>query len=450
MGSQVTTTSRTVGRRRRALLAASAALTALALLGACSTGSPSGDQPSATNDPATTTATPGGTDPVTPSGSRTSPVQDGAPLATITTSPSGRSVNPTKPVTVSVADGTLTSVTMRNDAGKPVTGALSSDGTSWQATEVLGYGKTYTITAHAVNASGTPSKKTSHFTTLTPANQTMPYIDDLYGAGIKNNGTYGVAMVINVVFDEQITHKAAAEKALKVTTTPHVDGSWYWTDNSHAHWRPEHYYQPGTQVTVDAGVYGVEVGRGLYGQSDVSRTFTIGREQKSVVYDTAPKSVNKVKVYRSGKLVRKMNTSMGEHTGVTINGNYINFYTLDGTYTVLGFENPASMCSDSYGLPADSPDGYACEDIPWATKISTDGIYLHELDTTIWAQNSGEDVSHGCLNLDYANAHWFYTHSLVGDPVVIHGAKGAPKLGLWQGGDWSVPWNKWLKGSALS
>jgi hypothetical protein len=38
---------------------------------------------------------------------------------------------------------------------------------------------------------------------------------------------------------------------------------------------------------------------------------------------------------------------------------------------------------------------------------------------------------------------------MIGDPVVIHGAKGAPKLQVWQGGDWSVPWKQWLAGSAL-
>ena len=47
------------------------------------------------------------------------------------------------------------------------------------------------------------------------------------------------------------------------------------------------------------------------------------------------------------------------------------------------------MCSASYGLPANAPGGYGCEDIPWSTKISTDGIYLHELDTTVWAQDNG-------------------------------------------------------------
>jgi lipoprotein-anchoring transpeptidase ErfK/SrfK len=107
------------------------------------------------------------------------------------------------------------------------------------------------------------------------------------------------------------------------------------------------------------------------------------------------------------------------------------------------------MCSDSYGLPANAPGGYACEKIYNATKISIDGIYLHELTTTIWAQDSGQDVSHGCLNLNTPNSRWYFNHSMIGDPVEIHGAKGAPEIQVWQGGDWSVPWKQWLKGSAL-
>jgi lipoprotein-anchoring transpeptidase ErfK/SrfK len=340
---------------------------------------------------------------------------------------------------------------MTNPSGKKVTGAIATDGSSWSNTEDLGYDKTYKITATAVNKDGKPVTRHAKVTTVTPSNFTMPYINDLYGAKITNGGKYGVAMVVSVNFDENITDKAAAEKALHVTTSPEVEGAWTWYDDHTVHWRPKQYYPSGTKVTVAADVYGVRVGDGLYGQADAKTTFTIGRKQTTIAYDTAPKSVNKVKVYdAAGKVIRTMNTSMGTHSGTNVKGNYINFYTLDGTYTVLGFENPASMCSDSYGLPANAPGGYACEKIPWATKISTDGIYLHELDTTQWAQNSGQDVSHGCLNLNQANAQWFFQHSLVGDPVTIHGAKGAPKIALWQGGDWSVPWSQWIKGSALS
>jgi lipoprotein-anchoring transpeptidase ErfK/SrfK len=140
---------------------------------------------------------------------------------------------------------------------------------------------------------------------------------------------------------------------------------------------------------------------------------------------------------------------MGKHSGEEVNGQWINFYTLNGTYTVLAHEQPAKMCSASYGLPANAPGGYGCEDIYNATKISVDGIYLHELTTTIWAQDNGYDVSHGCLNLNTANSWWYYTHSTIGDPVEIHAAKGAPTLQEWEGGDWTIPWATWVKGSAL-
>lgn len=380
----------------------------------------------------------------------TSSSKPAAPPVQFTASSDGKTISPATPVTIGVANGTLTSVTMLNPAGRKVTGALSADATSWHNTEDLGYGKTYRITAVARNADGVLATKKTTVTTVSPDNLTLPYIDDLYGAAIESGGTYGVAMVVNVAFDEQIPDKAAAERALQVTTTPHVVGSWYWVDSSHAHWRPQTYYPAGTKVTVTAKVYGKNLGDGLYGQSDVSVSFKIGRKQLTEAYDTAPAAVNKVKVYDgAGHLLRSMNTSMGKHGGEYTNGKYINFYTLSGTYTVLGHENPAKMCSDTYGLPADAPGGYPCENIPYGTKISTDGIYLHELDTTTWAQDHGADVSHGCLNLNQANARWFFTHSLVGDPVVIHGAKGAPRLQVWQGGDWTLSWSQWQQGSAL-
>ncbi len=373
-----------------------------------------------------------------------------APAAQITTAPSAGRISPVQPVQVTIAHGKLTSVVMSNPAGKHVTGELATDGSSWHNTEDLGYSKTYTVTATGVGDDGQPVTQTSKVSTVTPNNQTMPYLQRIGGYPLNSGGTYGVAIVPVVHFDEPIPNKAAAEKQLQVTTTPHVDGSWYWADNQNAHYRPENYWPSGTKVTISAKVYGKNLGHGLYGQSDVSKSFTIGRKQVTIAYDTAPKSVNKIRVYNAaGHVIRTMNTSMGEHRGETINGSYINFYTLDGTYTVLGHENPASMCSDSYGLPANAPGGYPCEKIPYATKVSIDGIYLHELDTTIWAQNNGADVSHGCLNMNYANASWFFNHSLVGDPVVIHGAKGAPKLQVWQGGDWSVPWSTWTAGSAL-
>jgi lipoprotein-anchoring transpeptidase ErfK/SrfK len=362
--------------------------------------------------------------------------------AVITTTPSTGHISPSKPVTVAIANGKLTSVTMVNPAGKHVEGQLSPDGTTWRNTEDLGYSKTYRITATGTSDQGTPITKTSTVTTLTPSNMTMPYINDIYGANIKNGGTYGVGMVVRVHFDEPVNH-ADAERALHVTTTPSVTGGWYWDDDQNVYWRPEQYYATGTKVTVSAKVYGVKVGKGLYGQADQSVSFKIGAKHISI----ADAKTHHVKVYFDDKLVKNMPTSMGQGGTVQGTNGPIYLWTMPGTYTVLGFENPAIMSSDSYGLPANSPLGYAPEKVYWSTKISTDGIYLHELDTTVWAQGH-QNVSHGCLNLNYTNAHWFYTHAQVGDIVkVVH--SGGPHIQFWQGGEWDVPWSTWLKGSAL-
>lgn len=378
---------------------------------------------------------------------------DGPALAVISAEPAGKSVSPKTPVVVSVTNGTFTSVVVTNPAGKKVTGALSTDKRIWTSTEDLGYSKTYTVAATAANAAGVPATKHSSFTTLTPSNMTMPYLQRTGGYALKNGATYGVGIVPVVHFDEHIPNRAAAEKALHVTTTPHIDGSWYWVDDQNVHWRPKTrpgaYWPSGTKVTISADVYGVDVGGGMYGQADQSISFTIGAKHVTIADDNAPKAVNKVRVYFDDKLVRTMNTSMGKHTGITVNGKYIDFHTMEGVYTVLDHENPAIMSSASYGLPASSPHGYGPEKIYWSTKISTDGIYLHELDTTVWEQDNGRDVSHGCLNLNHANAVWFYQHSQIGDVVQIRHT-GGPTIAVWQNGDWSVPWNTWAAGSALS
>ena len=215
------------------------------------------------------------------------------------------------------------------------------------------------------------------------------------------------------------------------------------------HFRPQHYWPSGTKVTVTAKVYGQNMGNGLYGQADVSRSFTIGRKQVTVAYDTAPKSVNKVRVYNAaGHVIRTMNTSMGKHSGEEVNGTWINFYTLDGTYTVLAHEQPANSARTPTACPptrrAATSARRSTTPPRSASTASTCTNYQHDL-----GQDNGYDVSHGCLNLNTPNSLWYFNHSMIGDPVEIHGAKGAPRLDIWQGGDWTIPWKQWQAGSAL-
>ncbi|SCX29771.1 L,D-transpeptidase [Mycolicibacterium fluoranthenivorans] len=354
-----------------------------------------------------------------------------------------RDVDPLAPVTVTASAGTLVDVVMVNELGKRIDGVLTPDGTVWKPAVPLGYGRSYTVTATGVGANGMARREVSTFSTLVPGNQTRVSLRTTGAAPLREGQRYGVGTVVVAHFDEPITDRAAAERALVVTTTPPVSGAWHWVDDQNAHWRPPQYFSPGTTVTVAADIYGRAVGAGLYGQEDARVTFTIGDAHVSIADD----ATKQVSVYRNGELVRTMPTSMGMGGSETVNGQTISFWTQRGVYTVLDKANPVIMDSSTFGLPINSRLGYR-ETISWATRISTDGVYLHQLDSTVWAQGN-TNVSHGCLNLSGDNARWFYEFSQPGDIVEIRNTGGDP-LQLWQNGDWSMPWPQWVRGSALS
>jgi lipoprotein-anchoring transpeptidase ErfK/SrfK len=358
------------------------------------------------------------------------------PAGATDVSPSGR-------VLVTADSGTLDTVELENDAGKSIPGVMTPDAKTWKPTTQLGYGRTYTLTIAARGPGGMPSRQTSSFTTLTPSDQTEVYLDTTGGGLLQDGATYGVGMVVVARFDEPIDNKANAERHLVVTTNPPTAGSWNWIDDQTAHWRPDKYYAPGTSVTVAANLYGTRVGDGLYGQEDEHVSFKIGDAHVSIADD----NTKQVSVFENGNLVRTMPTSMGMGGTQTIDGNTLSFWTPPGVYTVMDKANPVIMDSSTFGLPINSRLGYR-ETIPYATRISKDGIYLHQLNATVWAQGN-TDTSHGCLNLNGENAKWFFDFSVPGDVVEVRNT-GGPPLKLWANGDWTVPWDQWRQGSALS
>jgi len=369
---------------------------------------------------------------------------DPAALASIKVEPApgARDIDPVAPVSVTAQSGTLTDVQMINDAGKRVDGALTPDNVAWHPVVPLGYAHTYTITINSRGPGGKPGRQSVSFTTLTPPNETKVSFGTTSEAALADGGTYGVGVVIVAHFDESIANRAEAERRLIVTTSPPVTGSWYWVDDQNAHWRPEHYYSPGMTVTVEAKIYGIPLAQGLFGQQDERVSFKIGESHVSVADDRT----KQVSVFRNGTLVRTMPTSMGMGGTEQIGGRTLSFWTPPGIYTVLDKGNPVVMDSSTFGLPKNSRLGYR-ETINYATRISIDGIYMHQLDATVWAQGN-TNTSHGCLNLNADNAKWFYGFSVPGDVVEVRNT-GGPPLALQQNGDWTVPWDQWRKGSAL-
>ncbi|WP_221042812.1 L,D-transpeptidase [Mycobacterium senriense] len=360
----------------------------------------------------------------------------------ITPGPGAHDVDPVAPVTVKAENGTLTGVDMVNESGKPVEGVMTPDNTVWKPTVPLGYGRTYTLTVTSTGVSGVAAKQVSSFSTLKPSNQTKVSFTTTSEAALRDGGTYGVGTVIVAHFDEKIADRATAERQLSVTTDPKVEGSWYWVDGQNAHWRPERYYAPGTNVTAEAKIYGIALGDGLFGQDDTKVSFRVGDAHVSIADD----ATHQVSVFSNGILQRTMPTSMGMGGTEEVGGKTISLWTPSGVYTVLDKGNPVIMDSSTFGLPKNSRLGYR-ETINWATKISSDGIYLHELDATVWAQGH-RDTSHGCLNLNADNAKWFFDFSVPGDVVEVRNS-GGPPLTLAQNGDWTLSWDDWRKGSAL-
>jgi lipoprotein-anchoring transpeptidase ErfK/SrfK len=243
------------------------------------------------------------------------------------------------------------------------------------------------------------------------------------GAPLQNGGTYGIGAVVVAHFDAPVGDRGAAEQQLQVSTDPPVSGAWHWVSDRIAHWRPQQYYAPGTVVTV------------VDGQAPLA-TFTIGASHVSIADD----ATKQVTVYDGGALVRTMPTSMGRGGSEKVGNTTISFWTQPGIYTVMDKSNPVVMDSSTFGLPINSHLGYK-ESIPYAVRVSTDGVYLHELDATVPEQGH-TDTSHGCLNLNHDNAQWFYNFSVPGDVVEVKNTGGKP-LQLWQNGDWSVPWDQW-------
>ena len=330
-----------------------------------------------------------------------------------------------QPITLSVQGGVLGTVSMLDQEGEAVEGVMSPDGLSWSATEPLGYNERYTITAQSLGLGGIVSEAIN-FKSHSPANLTMPYLSPGDGAVV------GVGQPIAVRFDESIPDRVAAEKAITVVTDPPVAGAFYWLSNSEVRWRPQNFWEPGTRVTVKVNTYGVDLGEGLYGQENLSSSFSIGDR----LIATADDNTKMLTIRRNGEVVKTMPISMGKDSTPTNNGTFI----IGDRYQRL------IMDSSTYGVPTNSPEGYRLE-VDWATQMSYSGIYVHSAPWSVGSQGSA-NTSHGCLNVSPENAKWFYNNTKRGDVVEVQGTVGSVLSGVEGLGDWNIPWAQWKAGNA--
>ncbi|WNV76845.1 Ig-like domain-containing protein [Geodermatophilus sp. DSM 44513] len=369
-----------------------------------------------------------------PTGTPTTPPSTAAPAPAavrLSLADGATDVSPRTPLEVAVTDGELTGVRVVDAAGAEVPGAVADSPADpaldvWTPQTPLAYGARYTLTATAAGDDDRPAEAAATFTTVTPRTQQTPSIGPLDGQ------TVGVGMPIRVFFEQPVTEKAAVERALRVTSSTPTDGVWHWTSDTEVHFRPSQYWPEHTDVTLDAGLYGVPLGGGVWGRTDRTVSFRVGERHVSIV-DAA---THRLAVYDGDQLVQDFPMSAGSPDNPSANGPHV----------VTEMNRDRVMDSSTYGVPVDSPDGYRTA-VQYAVRISDSGEFVHAAPWSV-AQQGRANVSHGCINLSTADARWFFGFSQPGDVVEIRGSDGGTLRS--DVADWTIPWEQWRAGSALA
>ncbi|MFI8088573.1 Ig-like domain-containing protein [Streptomyces sp. NPDC086080] len=337
-----------------------------------------------------------------------------------------KSVKTSGALKVTAGKGKLTEVVVKNPDGGKVEGEMSGDGTSWTPSTHLAASTEYTVHAVAKDSEGRTAAEDSSFTTLTPKNTFVGHFTPEDGSKV------GVGMPFSIRFTRGITNPEDVEKAVRITTEPAVEVEGHWFGNDRLDFRPEKYWKAGTKVTVDLNLDGVEGRDGVYGEQSKRVSFTIGREQVSVV--DAKKL--KMTVKRDGKVIKTIPVTTGAAGMETWNGQMVISERLKVT----------RMNGDTVGYGGE----YDIKDVPHAMRLTNSGTFLHG---NYWGGDAfgNWNASHGCIGLrdvrggwdKKAPGAWFFENSMVGDVVVVKNSNDAvvaPDNGF---NGWNMSWEKW-------
>lgn len=350
-----------------------------------------------------------------------------SPLIVVTTPVrDAREVSPAGPVGVTVTGGKLDSVSLTRAGGRHVVGWLTPNRDAWTSGETLDFDATYTWSGTVLGPDSQRRDLGGSFTTVTPRTLVAGSLN------IDEGSTVGVAAPITLQFDAPIQDKPAAERALSVQTSVPTEGAWAWlpdnAEGSRVHWRPKNYWTPGTSVTVTAGLRGVPLGGGAFGQDTIAAHFSIGREQIVKADVTSHKMV----VLRDGQPVATYDASYGLASDP-------DRVTRSGIHVVTEKHPTKRMVSRRYNYDLVEK---------WAVRISNNGEFIHANPASSGAQGNS-NITHGCINLSTADGKLYFDSALYGDPVEV--SNSSVELSSADGDiyDWAISWNAWRGMSAL-
>ncbi|MER6224044.1 L,D-transpeptidase [Streptomyces sp. 900105755] len=397
---------------RRGILAALGAVPAGAALAGCSS---SADASAATDGKGATAS-----------------VKSATKKATITVTPvSGtKKADFTTPVEVTVADGTLASVTVVGNDGSTLSGTFNDAKTTWTSAKNPYSGTKYTVTA---KAQGAADETVATFTTRSPGETFIGYFTPEAGS------TSGVGMPVSINFTHAVADRAAVQKAITVTAEPEVEVVGHWFSDTRLDFRPETYWASGTRITLSLDLKDVEGSDGVYGVQSKDVTFHIGRAQISTV-DLAAKEM----------VVRRDGATLATYP---VSGGNAQHTTWSGIMVISERFKQTRMESSTVGLG----DEYDISDVPHAQRLTTSGTFVHG---NYWASTAvfgHENTSHGCVGLHDAKGasdssvagYKFYESSMLGDVVIVKNS-GEKTVEASNGlNGWNLSWADWKAGSAV-
>jgi lipoprotein-anchoring transpeptidase ErfK/SrfK len=325
---------------------------------------------------------------------------------------------------LTVAEGKVTAVTVSDDKGGKVDGALRSDGTSWVPDKALKNKQRYTAQVTATSDAGKSVTQSTSFTTMDkPAKEVT---STLY---FRDNATYGVAMPVTVDFDPAVPkdRRADVQRRLLVKTDPPQPGAWHWTeDGKQVFYRAPDFWKTGTTISVRAALAGVPMGKDVFGDADRTGTAKIG-DKVSLEIDNATKRMS---VLKDDKVVRKIPVSLGKPDTPTSSGKMVIMEKHDETV----FDTSGS--ADPYVVTVQD-----------AQRLTRGGEFIHSAPWSVGDQGVS-NVSHGCTNVSPEDADWLMGITHIGDLVTFTGTEA--KLAQGNGWTaWDLSWDEYVKGSAL-
>ncbi len=341
-------------------------------------------------------------------------------------------------VSLTAGDGTVIAGAPVTEGGSDTTSGASASpsvepapegAVTWAASERLEPGTTYTLAAVAKGDDGESVESTRTFTSQAVAeeNEIFPSVAPLAGE------TVGVGMPVVVLFDHPVTDRAAFEQHMNVVSSPQQAGSWYWLNDSEAHWRPQVYWQSGTSVQVQLDLNSVPAGEGMYGQESRVIDFTVGASNIFTV-DIAGHTMA---VERDGQAAATYPITTGDAT----------HQTRIGTKIIMEKHESIDMDAATTGVDSSDPGYYRVEGVRWAMRLTYSGEFIHAAPWSV-AQQGRANVSHGCVGMSTENAGQVFSEAKRGDVVnFVNGSRQLEANNGWT--DWNVPFEEYQKGSAL-